>query len=62
LPLKKEPVSFRSAFSKTNVRGWLLLLNFIPLVGNFVFLFFMLSPGNPEDNRFGPPAPTSPGK
>jgi uncharacterized membrane protein YhaH (DUF805 family) len=41
--------------------GWFILLAFIPIVGGIILLIFMVLPGSSGDNRFGPPAPTSPG-
>ncbi|MDR0246914.1 MAG: DUF805 domain-containing protein [Burkholderiales bacterium] len=41
--------------------GWFVLLGFIPFVGGIILIIFMVLPGTPGDNRFGPPAPTSPG-
>jgi len=49
-------------FHDQNRSGWFFLLNLIPYVGGLVVLVFMLLPGTPGDNNFGPPAPTSPGK
>ena len=34
--------------------GWFVLLNFIPYLGTFVVLIFMLLPGTQGENRFGP--------
>ncbi|MDR2709768.1 MAG: DUF805 domain-containing protein [Burkholderiales bacterium] len=48
-------------FHDQDKSGWFVLLSFIPFVGGLIVLVFMLLPGTPGDNRFGPPAPTSPG-
>ncbi len=45
-----------------NRSGWFVLLGLIPFIGEIILLFFMIRPGTPGDNRFGPPAPTSPSK
>jgi len=45
----------------TDRSGWWVLIGFIPIVG-IVLLVFVLLPGTQGNNRFGPPAPTSPGK
>ncbi len=42
--------------------GWFVLLSLIPFVGPIIVLIFMVLPGTPGDNRFGPPAPTAPSK
>jgi len=42
--------------------GWWLLIGLVPLVGGIVLLVFAVLPGTQGNNRFGPPAPTSPGK
>ena len=42
--------------------GWWLLIGLVPLVGGIVLLVFAVLPGTAGSNRFGPPAPTSPGK
>jgi uncharacterized membrane protein YhaH (DUF805 family) len=42
--------------------GWFVLLGLIPFIGGIILLVFMVLPGTPGDNRFGPPAPTSPGE
>lgn len=42
--------------------GWFVLLGLIPFIGGIIILIFMILPGTPGDNRFGPPAPTSPKK
>lgn len=34
--------------------GWLMLLGLIPIVG-FVLIYFMVQPGQPDSNAYGPP-------
>jgi uncharacterized membrane protein YhaH (DUF805 family) len=41
----------------TNKSGWFLLLAFVPLVGGIIVLVFMILPGDPGPNSFGPPEP-----
>jgi uncharacterized membrane protein YhaH (DUF805 family) len=38
----------------TNRSGWWLLVLFIPIVGIFVFLYFMIQDSTPGANRYGP--------
>ena len=38
----------------TNRSAWWLLLPLIPVLGELVFLVFMVLEGKPERNRFGP--------
>ncbi len=38
----------------TNRSAWWLLLPLIPVLGELVFLVFMILEGKPERNRFGP--------
>ena len=38
----------------TNRSAWWLLLPMIPILGELVFLIFMVLEGKPERNRFGP--------
>ncbi len=33
--------------------GWWVLINFIPLLGNAVFIYFAVQPSEPNFNRFG---------
>lgn len=40
--------------------GWWILIVFLPLIGGLVLLVFAVLPGTQGDNRFGPPAPTTP--
>ena len=35
--------------------GWTALVGFIPAVGVLILLYFLVRPGQPESNRFGPP-------
>lgn len=35
--------------------GWWLLLVLVPLIGTLVLLWFLVQPGTPGRNRFGPP-------
>ena len=37
----------------TDRSGWWQLLNLIPLIGNIVFIVWMIQPGMSEPNRFG---------
>jgi uncharacterized membrane protein YhaH (DUF805 family) len=46
-------VSFRRLHD-TNRSAWWLLINFLPVVGPFVLLFFMVLDGTHGPNRFGP--------
>lgn len=39
----------------TDKSGWFLLVGAIPLVGGIVMLVFLVLPGSPGENRFGPP-------
>lgn len=34
--------------------GWMFLINFIPVVGGWIVLFFMVQPGTRGDNSYGP--------
>ena len=36
--------------------GWLILIAFIPLVGIFFGLWMLFAGGQPNPNRYGPPA------
>lgn len=38
----------------TDKSGWFLLVGAIPLVGGIVMLVFLVLPGSPGENRFGP--------
>lgn len=38
----------------TDRSGWWILIALIPIVGTIVLLVFMLLPGTPGENRFGP--------
>lgn len=38
----------------TSRSGWWYLLGFIPLIGGLVLLYFMIQPGTPETNAYGP--------
>lgn len=35
--------------------GWMQLLGLIPLIGMIVMAFMLAQPGQPVDNRYGPP-------
>lgn len=35
--------------------AWFLLLGLIPVIGTLVLLYFMVQPGQPESNVYGPP-------
>ncbi|MCZ2497319.1 DUF805 domain-containing protein [Xylophilus sp. Kf1] len=35
--------------------GWWLLLQFVPLIGFLVLLFWHVQPSEPQDNAWGPP-------
>jgi uncharacterized membrane protein YhaH (DUF805 family) len=39
----------------TDRSGWFMLLLFVPALGPFILLFFLLQPGTEGSNRFGPP-------
>ena len=38
----------------TGRSGWWLLINFVPVIGAIVFLYFMVLDSNPETNEYGP--------
>ena len=46
-------VTFRRLHD-TGRSGWWILLNFLPILGWLVFLFFMAQDGTPGENRYGP--------
>jgi len=35
--------------------GWYLLINFIPVIGTLVLIYFWVQPTQPESNPWGPP-------
>ena len=37
-----------------NRSGWWYLLAFLPVIGSIIILIFMLTPGTPGPNRYGP--------
>ena len=37
----------------TDRSGWWLLINFVPVIGAFVFFYFMVLESNPERNEYG---------
>ena len=37
-----------------NKSGWFLLISFIPYLGNFILLIFLIMEGNKSDNVYGP--------
>ncbi|CAM3623199.1 DUF805 domain-containing protein [Erysipelothrix sp. HDW6B] len=39
----------------TNKSAWYLLVNMIPVIGQFVFIFFLVSPGDDHMNNYGYP-------
>ncbi|VXC91118.1 DUF805 domain-containing protein [Sphingomonas sp. AX6] len=41
-------------FHDQNRSGWFVLIGFIPYVGSLIVFIFILLPGTPGDNRFGP--------
>lgn len=41
-------------FHDQNLSGWWVLLGLVPYVGGLVVFVFMLLPGKPGSNRFGP--------
>ncbi|WP_177187750.1 DUF805 domain-containing protein [Formivibrio citricus] len=41
--------------------GWLVLLLFVPLIGGFVGLWFLIWPGSKEENQYGLPNPPNSG-
>jgi uncharacterized membrane protein YhaH (DUF805 family) len=45
----------------TDRSGWWALIALIPLAGAIVLFVFSVLPGEPRDNRFGPPPPETPG-
>ena len=38
----------------TNRSGFFLLINFIPIIGSFILVFFLIPEGTKGKNRFGP--------
>ncbi|MDA8385146.1 MAG: DUF805 domain-containing protein [Actinomycetota bacterium] len=42
----------------TGKSGWLVLLGLIPFVGGIILLVFVLLPGDPVANEYGPPRPS----
>ncbi len=38
----------------TDRSGWWLLAGFVPIAGAILLIFFLVQPGTPGDNRFGP--------
>jgi uncharacterized membrane protein YhaH (DUF805 family) len=40
-------------FHDLDKSGWFILINFIPLVGPFIVLYWMTQPGTEGSNRFG---------
>lgn len=38
----------------TGRSGWFFFIALVPLVGGFIFLYFLLEEGNKEVNKFGP--------
>ena len=38
----------------TGRSGWWILIQFVPIVGIFIFLYFMVSDSNPGANAYGP--------
>ena len=41
-------------FHDQNRSGWFVLIGLIPYIGSLIVFVFMLLPGTPGDNRFGP--------
>lgn len=41
-------------FHDTGNTGWWLLLGLVPFVGFLVILYFLLSPSDDEENKYGP--------
>lgn len=41
-------------FHDQDKSGWMFLLNFIPVVGGWIVLFFMVMPGTFGENSYGP--------
>ena len=41
-------------FHDQDKSGWFVLLGLVPYVGGLILLFFMVQPGTPGPNRFGP--------
>lgn len=46
-------LSFRRLHD-TGKTGWWILINFIPFIGNIVFIVFMALPSQPVPNKYGP--------
>ena len=46
-------VTFRRLHD-TGRSGWWLLINFVPMVGTLIYLFFLFSDSQPEENQYGP--------
>lgn len=42
----------------TNRSGWLLLLNFVPIIGPFLIFYWFCLEGSYEANQYGPPPKT----
>jgi uncharacterized membrane protein YhaH (DUF805 family) len=38
----------------TGRTGWWVLINFVPVIGGLIFLYFMVLDSNPESNEYGP--------
>lgn len=38
----------------TDRSGWWILLSLIPIIGSIIVLVFVIQPGSPGSNRFGP--------
>ncbi len=45
----------------TDHSGWWFFIMLVPILGAFVFLYFMIKDGSAGDNRFGPNPKTRPG-
>ena len=38
----------------TNRSGWFILIAFIPIIGGFILLYFLVQDSNPSENKYGP--------
>jgi uncharacterized membrane protein YhaH (DUF805 family) len=39
----------------TGKSGWMILISLVPLVGGIILLVFLVQPGQPAPNAYGPP-------
>jgi uncharacterized membrane protein YhaH (DUF805 family) len=58
-PPKSEPnfsvesVAYVRRLHDTGRSGWWFLVSFVPVVGHFVMLLFMVQEGQPDSNQYG---------